>query len=491
MITLHSSEAVRKIYWIVLIVFGLIFCAISLVNHYLFRTYALDLGMFNHALYHFAHFQKNTFMLTPWPQGINYFGDHFSPIIILFAPLYYLFGSYTLLLVQIASILLGAVGVFRYCQYSTIHKWLPLMVMFHFLSMWGIYSALAYDFHSNVIASMLVPWLLLYLEKKNIVKTFCFVILILICKENEPIWVLFIILGIIWKSGFSIIKEKPVFITFLFLFVLVYAYIILKVVMPYFSNYRDVVAIRRYSYLGESFSAIVSNFCTQPLTYLSYFFSDSDTPDAGLNSIKMEVYYMFLLSGGVIMLRYPWFLLMLLPVFAQKFLSSQSDVWSTNNQYSIEFVPITSICIFYALNKIKSAKLVSYLSIIIVISTIGVTCYQFDMKGYNYKQSLHFFSPSHYQTNLDITAINQALATIPEKASLATGSAIAPHMAGRDSILHFPYINKASHIAVFTDSIATYPLTVEAYFLTIDTIIQSNMYDVLYDQNHLLILRKK
>ncbi len=486
----HISFSVRKIYWVGLIVFGLIFCSISLVNHYLFRTYALDLGMFNHALYHFAHFQKNIFMLTPWPQGVSFFGDHFSPIILLFAPLYYLFGSYTLLLVQIASILLGAVGVFRYCQYTTIHKWLPVIVMFHFLSMWGIYSALAFDFHTNIVASMLVPWFLLYLEKKNIAKTILFVVLILICKENEPLWVLFIILGIIWKSGFSLLKEKPVFIAALFLFVLVYAFVILKLVMPYFSDHQQIVALKRYTYLGDSFSAIVSNFFTHPLTYLSYFFIDSNNPDAGMSSIKKEVYYMFLLSGGILTIRYPWFLFMLVPVFAQKFLSSEPELWLTNGQYSIEFVPITSICVFYALNKVKNVNVACGLAIIIVLSTIRVTSQQLAMETFNYKKTLRFLSSGHYQSHLNITAINQALATIPEKASLSASAAIAPHVAGRDTILHFPIIDNASYIAVFTDSINTYPLNVEAYFQAIHSLIESKAYDVLYDKNYLLILRK-
>ena len=42
---------------IILIVFGTVYVLISFVNHYNFRTYALDLGAYTNALYKYAHFQ--------------------------------------------------------------------------------------------------------------------------------------------------------------------------------------------------------------------------------------------------------------------------------------------------------------------------------------------------------------------------------------------------------------------------------------------------
>ncbi|MGQ3014037.1 MAG: hypothetical protein ACT6QS_10050, partial [Flavobacteriales bacterium] len=38
----------------IVLLFALIFALLSFPNHYLLRTYALDLGMFNHALYDFS-----------------------------------------------------------------------------------------------------------------------------------------------------------------------------------------------------------------------------------------------------------------------------------------------------------------------------------------------------------------------------------------------------------------------------------------------------
>ena len=50
---------------------GVLYCLISLVNHYLFKTYALDLGLYTHAMYDYAHFRiDDCSMFLPQPQSI-------------------------------------------------------------------------------------------------------------------------------------------------------------------------------------------------------------------------------------------------------------------------------------------------------------------------------------------------------------------------------------------------------------------------------------
>ena len=96
---------------IILVLFGIIFSSISLVNHYNFRTYAFDLGLFNNALFDYAHFRMNHYSLMKefFPNAL---GDHFSLLTLFFSPLYWIFGTYTLLIVQVLAILSGGLGVF-------------------------------------------------------------------------------------------------------------------------------------------------------------------------------------------------------------------------------------------------------------------------------------------------------------------------------------------------------------------------------------------
>ena len=129
----------------ILIFFGLIFSAISLVNHFTFKTYAWDLGIKNNELYDYAHFRWNHNTLI-YPAPDNKLGNHFSLYLLIISPFYWVFGSWTLLLFQIIMILFGAQGVYLYFRRLFPRgSPLPLLSMIFFLSLWGIYSALGFD----------------------------------------------------------------------------------------------------------------------------------------------------------------------------------------------------------------------------------------------------------------------------------------------------------------------------------------------------------
>ena len=122
---------------LIFFVFALIYCSISLVNHYQFRTYALDLGMFNNALYNYSIFNNATFTLDAQGKTMPFLATHFSPITILYTPFFFIFGSYTLLIIQIIAVLLGGLGIYKYSKLKFEEKTsLPLIFIFHFFSIW-------------------------------------------------------------------------------------------------------------------------------------------------------------------------------------------------------------------------------------------------------------------------------------------------------------------------------------------------------------------
>ena len=104
---------------------GVLYCLISLVNHYLFKTYTLDLGLYTHAMYDYAHFRiDDCSMFKDARQSI--LSDHFDLYLMLLSPLVYVFGTYTLLIVQIIGILLGGWGIYKLIGLYTDDRWMPL-----------------------------------------------------------------------------------------------------------------------------------------------------------------------------------------------------------------------------------------------------------------------------------------------------------------------------------------------------------------------------
>ena len=71
---------------------GVLYCLISLVNHYLFKTYTLDLGLYTHAMYDYVHFRiDDCSMFKAVPHSI--LADHFDLYRMLLSPLVLVFGS--------------------------------------------------------------------------------------------------------------------------------------------------------------------------------------------------------------------------------------------------------------------------------------------------------------------------------------------------------------------------------------------------------------
>ena len=136
--------------WTALLLAGVVYGLISLVNHYYFRTYTLDLGAYTNALYDYAHFSANdSSAFNEAPE--NLLADHFDLYLPLFSPLSYLFGTYTLLIVQLIATLAGAIGVYRYFEYTHPQQNIRKFALIYFLLFFGVFAAFSFDYHSNVV----------------------------------------------------------------------------------------------------------------------------------------------------------------------------------------------------------------------------------------------------------------------------------------------------------------------------------------------------
>jgi len=481
----------------VFLVFAVIYGLISLVNHYLYRTDALDLGMFNHAIYSFSHLKMNYFTLDVWGNEINYFGDHFSPITVLISPFYYIFGTYTLLIIQIISILFGGFGIYKYVSLSHPKTYIPVLITIQFFSIWGIYSALSFDYHNNVIAAMLVPWLLYFYEKANKKYFLLFFALIIISKENMALWMGFILIGLIVKrlmaeKGKIKVPELLKFEIPLIVISFLYFGLIIGIVMPLIRHGQGTDQLARYSLLGNTFTEICSTLFQHPKYLFSLLF-ESPLKDGLGFGIKSELHFMILVSGGFALLYRPYYLVMLIPIYAQKLLTGDLFYWGINRQYSIEFVPILSLCLSDFLATRKSTKTAYGITIVTIISTLYFTFSSIEKNsGLWYdKTNSAFYSKIHYRSPLNISEINNTLTTLPDDAIISVSSVLSPHLAFRDKIYLFPVIKDATFIVLLTSKGGTYPLNEPEFLKKVDELLNDDKYEVKYRKNDLLILKRK
>jgi len=331
----------------ILLLFAVLFALLSFPNHYLLRTYALDLGMFNHALYDFSHARANYFLLNVHGKNVHYFSDHFSPITLLYAPFQYLFGSWTLLIIQWIAILAGGWGVFQLAEQKLKNTLQSSLLMFHFFSIWGIVYALSFDFHNNVMAAMFVPWLFYFMETKARLKAILMALLIMLSKENMALWLVFLI------SGYGMLRYTT-FRAFLRGYLLpaalvfLYFILVMQVFMPAFSDGNHNGQTGRYAHLGPTPMAILHNWFKEPLSFISLWVDINENGNI-FYGYRTETWLMLLLSGGIFILRRPAFFWMILPILAQKFFSEDPLIMGITHHYSIEFVPVLSLALLWTL----------------------------------------------------------------------------------------------------------------------------------------------
>lgn len=448
----------KRVYWplaITLLVFGVIYALITFVNHYYFRTYALDLGVFTNALY------SNI-------NGEQYWGDvtrdvprnmlsiHFNPILFVLAPLMFVFGQYTLLLIQLVSALFGGWGVFRYLQTVGLTKRLSMFGVLHFMSSFGVICAIAFDYHSNVLAAMLVPWLLLNLQKQRFGYAAGLLLLMLMTKESVAMWLIFVTLGyalLVRKSAPRAARQALALTGISAVwFVLVYT-VVMPALMPT-GHSPDF----EYAVLGGNLKEAVVTLLTKPQQWIPLLFTNPMGVEHG-DYVKAEVWIYIALFGGVLLLRKPAWLLMFIPLFAQKMFHNRVSIWGISSHYTVEFIPLITMGVFTMLAAIKNVRWQTVAAIALVGVSIALTHRMMDGPyAWQDRSAVRFYHEGHWTRDYDVAGVHELLETIPENAPVSALSPFVPHLAMRDDIYMYPKVKNAEYVLLSADE-NPYPMT--------------------------------
>ncbi len=491
MLQQYSTKQKLSIYSIVGL-FALIFCSISLVNHYLYRTYAFDLGIYNNMLYSYSHFKLN---YTPIQQPLVYhaFADHFEPVFFLFAPFYWIFGSYTLIIIQIVMVIFGGLGAMRFAQLHSNNNTLSIAILIQFYAMWGVYSALAFDFHNNITAAMIVPWVMVFAQQKNIKPLIIAWAIILLSKENMALYGIFICLGL----ALHYFKDKQLRNLFLILTAAsaVYFVLVVKVFIPSFQQPgAGYLYDSMYRSLGTTPKEILGNIFNKP-GYLFSLLFENYSGEALFNGIKSELHFSVLISGGIFMLYKPQFLVMLIPIYAQKLFNTDAARWGINYHYSIEFVPVLTACTAVFITSLNTLdKYKSYLGFLVAVITLYYTISKMDSRvsiWYD-KVNTRFYAPEHYDNNQTTKTIRAELNALPlkDEDAISAQNNLVPHLSNRTYIYLYPESSKAIHIVVAPKT-NLYPLKDSAYSSLLDTLKESSYWQNITPNNQEVFLFRR
>ena len=208
---------------------------------------------------------------------------------------------------------------------------------------------------------------------------------------------------------------------------LLYFFLINIVVMQYFANAESQRGFVRYNQWGNSYSEIILYFLRNPLEIISVLFG---------NPKKVEFFICLLFSGGIALLLKPNYLIMTIPLIAQKMLANYYVFWTPYLHYNVEFAPIVVVASFILLATIKNRFIAQTLAFGVFVFALGTLIYttRYGKTWHSYAKCV-VFDASHYkQPKCDVHEVYSYMKQIPDDASVCASDIFVPHLCLRKDI---------------------------------------------------------
>ena len=404
---------------------AVVYGVFSFLNHLHYNS-GTDLAIFDQAIWNYSRFQAPTStFLSPFGYD-NILGDHFTPILIALAPLYWIWENVGVLLIAQALLLAASiVPVYVFCR-RRLGRTGGYLMAFAYASFWGIASAVAFGFHEVAFVPLLLGLILLAVEDRRW-RTFAVLILaLLLVKENMAVLVAFIGLyvGITQREWRTAAVTAVAGITW---FVLA-----TDVIQPLFVDGRD---YRHWMYgaIGRDLTSALANIVTHPVRLPRVFFSGAFDPGpawasstkAGTLGITFAPFFGLALLSPIGLLA--------LPLLLERMLAGNPWLWTPYLHYSLTIAPVLVMGSADALARLarwrplqpsRRAVLVGGAAAIAVANLAVATRFPLaDMAD-----------PDFYRPSAGDRARQDALAQIPRDATVLTGSGMMAHLTHRAEV---------------------------------------------------------
>ena len=305
-----------------------------------YESYSFDLGVYTQAVSSLAHFHLATVPLD-LKSWHSFFGDHFSPVLVLVVPFFWAYQSpVTLIAVQGLVIALSMVPVYKFAQ----RRWGagPALAMAMAYSMsWGVQSLALFDFHPDVFAMLLIALAVERADAGAWGSSVASTLALLAVKEDLALVVL--VMGVLYALYWHHRRLGAVVSTIGAAALVV----ITQVVVPAFAtgsaNY--VYFAKFYSDLGKSMPSAAASVLTNPLHAVKLLFSPVE---------KVRTLYSLLVAWWFLPLFSPLFLLAV-PLLLERFWSVDHLQWVRSYQYNGPVMPILALGYIDTVERVRRA----------------------------------------------------------------------------------------------------------------------------------------
>jgi uncharacterized membrane protein len=479
-------------FWIIVGLAMSLYLAQVICNHYFFRTYAFDYALYSNAAWDYSHLRINANPIFTPPLK-TFMQDHIAFTLYLILPIYWilspLFGTYTLLIIEVLFIVLGGIGCYKFIYLISKNSFISLLALLHYFMLHGHFAALAEDYHDVVVGASMITWYVYFFARKKYLAATLVFLFVALSKENMPLWLAFVTLVLMYYRKTD--RKAVLYTGSLFVVSIAYFLTCFFILIPYFEDPARPHWAFYYKAFGDSPGDVFVYFITHPFeTFSKLFYNHNDHPFG--DWVKLEYYIYFILSGGWLLFRRPVLLISILPVLAQKMLMDSAWRWSLSGYAAIEITSILSLAIFFVIWKTRQEKSRQFIAIAVTLVSIVATVHAFGNRHTQWHESRkeNVFSLRMYSGHVDVKPVYEGLKLIPGDAVVCATNKIAPHLAHRSGIYVFPEIRDAEYLALLNDG-DPFPISQEKFLELRKSLIESDDWEVIFRKGQMVVLKRK
>jgi len=419
----------RPLLWAAMAAYAAGFAALSVLRHEAFETGRFDLGNMVQAVWSTAHGHLLQVTNLHGAQ-ISRLAAHVDPILIVFAPLWWIWPSPSLLLAaQALAVALGALPLFWLARKHTGSERAALGFSLAYLIFPATEWMTLNEFHPVSLACPLLLFAIWYLDEDRLLPFACFAALAALTREEVPL----VIAGLgiwyaigrrRWLAGGTIAAAG-----------VAASAIAIQVVIPHFHG-AESSFYGRYDAVGGSAAGIVRKAFTDPGRLLSVAFDDRGTH---------YLLNLLLPMAGLALLS-PLLLVALIPELALNLLSSVGAQSSIHYHYVAAEIPI-----LFAAAAIGAGRLGRWAgtagTVVVLTAILGnywlgpIPIWRFVPGGQTFQAK-----SAHISRHDRIAA--RMLKLIPATAPVTATNSLGAHLSERKRIFSFPYLRDATWVIV-------------------------------------------
>jgi uncharacterized membrane protein len=405
------------------------FASLSVLRHSAFFTGRFDLGNMVQAVWSTAH--GHPLQITDLHgDQISRFAAHVDPILVLFAPLWWIWPSPNLLLtVQAAAVALGAVPVFllarKHLGSAHAGTGFALAYLLYPATGWLTLN----EFHPVALATPLLLFAFWYLDEDRLLPFALFAIAASACKEDIAL----VVAGFgIW---YGIARHRPRAGAVIAATGALWAAIAIGVVIPHYNAGGESDFYGRYSEVGGSAGGILKTTFTHPLRILEAAFTTRDLD-----------YLLQLVAplAGLCLLA-PLVLIAAVPELALNLLSSATTQTSIHFHYTAALIPTLVVAAIFGAKRLP--RLAIPVAAVVVLATLIGNYRLGPIPGWRHLPGGQQFQVTAAHIARHDRIADRALGLIPAGAVVSATNTLGAHLSARRRVLSFPFLQDAVWIA--------------------------------------------